>query len=80
MKIFVRILFFFIAATLFLLNDLFYYLVMRKFMCLTVRVNGTVQLTLFLIITLNINIVTSYDLFIVILQIDLIWSGMAKHV
>ena len=49
-------------------------------MCLTVRVNGTVQLTLFLIITLNINIVTSYDLFIVILQIDLIWSGMAKHV
>ena len=33
---------------LFLLNGLFYYLVMRKCTSTTVRVNGTVQVTLFL--------------------------------
>ena len=33
---------------LFLLNGLFYYLVMRKCMNTTVRVNGTVQVTFFL--------------------------------
>ena len=48
-KIFVRILFVLIVATLFLLNGFFYYLVMCKCTRTTVRVNGTVQFTFFLI-------------------------------
>ena len=64
-KIFVRILFVLIVATLFLLNGFFYYLVMCKCMSTTVRVNGTLQFTFFLVIT----IVTSSDSLIVILLI-----------
>ena len=45
-KIFVRILFALIVATLFLLNWLFYYLVMSECMTTPVRVNGTFQLIL----------------------------------
>ena len=52
---------------LFLLNGLFYYLVMRKCMSSTVRVNGTVQVTFFLTMRLNITIVTSCDSLILIL-------------
>ena len=63
-KIFVRILFVLIVATLFLMNR-FFYLVMCKCMSTTVRVNGTLQFTFFLVIT----IVTSSDSLIVILLI-----------
>ena len=52
---------------LFLLNGLFYYLVMCKFMRTTVHVNGTVQFFSFLVIRLNITTVTSFDSLIVIL-------------
>ena len=64
-KIFVRILFVLIVATLFLLNGLFYYFVMFKCMSTTVRVNGTVRFTFFLIMRLKITII-SCDLLIVI--------------
>ena len=47
--------------------DFFYYLVMCKCMSTTVRVNGTVQFTFFLVMKLNIAIVTSCDSLIVIL-------------
>ena len=49
------------------MNDIFYYLVMCKYMSTTVRVNGTVQSTFFLVMRLNITIVTSCNLLIVIL-------------
>ena len=67
-KIFVRIFSVLIVATLFLLNGLFYYhLVMCKYMRTTVRLNRTDQFTFFLIIRLNVTIITSYDSLIVIL-------------
>ena len=53
---FVRILFVLIVATLSLLNGLFYYLVIFKFMSSTVRVNGTVQFSFFLIMKFSITI------------------------
>ena len=56
-----------LVATLFFLNEHFYYLVMRKCISTTVRVNGTVQFTSFLAIRLNISIVTSCDSLIAIL-------------
>ena len=53
----------------------FYYLVMCKCMSTTVRVNGTVQFTFFLVMRLNITIVTSCDSLIVIL-VTLIFSSL----
>ena len=47
--------------------DFFYYLVMCKCMSTTVRVNGTVQFTFFLIMRLNVTIVSSCALLTVIL-------------
>ena len=47
-EIFLRVSFVLIVAMLFLLNGLFYYLVMCKCMITTVCVNGTVQFTFFL--------------------------------
>ena len=44
-NIFVRILFDLIVAALFLLIELFDYLVIRKYMSTTIRINGTVQFT-----------------------------------
>ena len=55
-KIFVRISFFVIVATLFLLHEPFYYLVTCKCMSTTVRVKGTVQFTFFLIMTLKLTL------------------------
>ena len=58
---------FLIVAPLFLLNGLFHYLVMCKCMSTTVGVNGTVHFNYFLVMRLNITIVTSCDLLTVIL-------------
>ena len=55
--------------------DFFYYLVMCKCMSTTVRVNGTVQFTFFLVMRLNITIFTSCDSLIVIL-VTLIFSSL----
>ena len=42
----------------------FYYFVLCKCMSTTVRVNGTVQFTFFLVMRLNITVVTNCDLLI----------------
>ena len=76
-KIFVRILFAFRFATLFLLNDLFCYLVMCKFMCTTVRVNGTVQI--YFILGHEIEHYHCHKLWLIYCnftnQFDLVWDG-----
>ena len=66
-KTFVRILFVFSSSYVILTEWTFYYLVMCTFMSTTVPVNVTVQFTFFLIIKLNITIVTSCNLIIAIL-------------
>ena len=66
-KIFGRILFVLIVATLFLLYGLFCCLFMCKCMSTTVHGNGTVQFTFFLIMRLNITIITSCDSLIIVL-------------
>ena len=68
-KIFARILFILIVATLFLLFA-FYYLVMCKCMSTTVCGNGTVEFTFFFIRGLNFTIITCCDSLIVILVLN----------
>ena len=65
-KTFVRVLFALIVAMLFLLNGLFYYLAMCNCVSTTVRLNGTVQFTFFLVMRLNSTIDTGCDSLIVI--------------
>ena len=55
---------FLVVAMLFLSNGFFHYLVITfhvTTVSTTVRVNGTVQFTFFLVMKLNIIIVTSFD-------------------
>ena len=65
--------------------DFFYYLVICKCLSTTIRVYGTVQFTFFLVMKLNITIVTSCDLLIVTLVTSFFSSlklenGLKKHV
>ena len=54
---------------------------MCKCMIITVRVNGTVQFTFFLVVRLNITISTSCDSLIVIIFSSLkLANGLKKHV
>ena len=69
-KIFLRILFVLIVATLYLFNGLFcyfHYLVICKCMSTTVHFNDTVQFTFFLVMILNITIIRNCNSLIVIL-------------
>ena len=66
-KIFVRILFAFNSCYVILTKWTFYYFVKCKRMDTTVRVNGTVQFTFFLVMRLDITVVTSCDSLIAIL-------------
>ena len=66
-KIFVRILFAFNSCSVIPIEWTSYYFVMCKCISTTVCVKSTVQFTFFLVMRLNITIVTSCDLLIVIL-------------
>ena len=60
-KIFVRLLFAFKSCYVIRIEWTFYYFVMCQCMSITIRVNGTVQFTFFLVMKLNITIATSCD-------------------
>ena len=66
-KIFVRILFLFNICYVVLIDWTFHYCVICKCVNTTVRDNGTVQFTFFLLMRLNITIVRSCDLLVVII-------------
>ena len=66
-KIFVQILLAFNSCCVILIEWTFYYIVICKCLSTIVRVTGTVQFTFFLVMRLNITIITVCDSFIVIL-------------